>query len=315
MEINLSKVEFKYDPLSRKILDDIDIKISSQDEFVFILGHTGSGKSTVVQHMNALLLPTAGQVEVFGQKVVERISHPIKFNTKKNRLKFNLNKTKAIFARGNVVVYSHKLKNLRKHIGLVFQFPEYQLFESTVLKDVMFGPKNFGMSEEEASTAAKRALTLVGLDKDQFDKSPFNLSGGQMRRVAIAGILANAPDVIILDEPTVGLDPKGKEDLMELLTKIHQETHKTIIMISHDMNIVAKYAKRIIVMNDGKKVYDGSKRALFEDFERLKAFNLDLPTISKIAVELKNQQLISFSHLPLTKEELETVILGGDINE
>lgn len=315
MGINFQRVNYKYSYNAPLTLKEVSLEISEKNEFICILGHTGSGKSTLVQNMNALLLPTSGQITVFNKNVIKLVKHPYKLNTKKNRLKYNFIDNKKLFSRGNKVIYSSHLKDLRKHIGLVFQFPEYQLFESTVLKDVMFGPKNFGLSDEEARLAAKKACTIVGLPKDVLEKSPFSLSGGQMRRVAIAGIIALNPDVIVLDEPTVGLDPKGKDELMSLLVNIQKETSKTIIMITHDMNVVGKYAKRVIVMDQGKLVFDGNKRDLFGNIERLHKFNLDLPTSANLAVKLKEKGLINYTHLPLSKEELETVILGGDINE
>lgn len=315
MGINFQRVSYKYSYNAPLTLKEVSLEISSKNEFICILGHTGSGKSTLVQNMNALLLPTSGQITVFNKNVIKVVKHPYKLNTKKNRLKYNFIDNKKLFARGNKVIYSSKLKELRRHIGLVFQFPEYQLFESTVLKDVMFGPKNFGLTDEEATRAAKKACAVVGLSKDVLDKSPFSLSGGQMRRVAIAGILALNPDIIVLDEPTVGLDPKGKEELMNLLVNIQRDTSKTIIMITHDMNVVGKYAKRVIVMDQGNLVFDGSKRDLFENVDRLHQFNLDLPTSSNLAIRLKEKGLINYTHLPLSKEELETVILGGDVYE
>ena len=258
MGINFQRVNFKYSYKAPLTLKEVNLEICEKNEFICILGHTGSGKSTLVQNMNALLLPTSGQITVFNKNVIKVIKHPYKLNTKKNRLKYNFIDNKKLFARGNKVIYSSHLKDLRKHIGLVFQFPEYQLFESTVLKDVMFGPKNFGLSDEEARHEAKKACTIVGLPKDVLEKSPFSLSGGQMRRVAIAGIIALNPDVIVLDEPTVGLDPKGKEELMNLLVSIQKETSKTIIMITHDHNL-ALNADRIITLEDGKIVSDERK--------------------------------------------------------
>ena len=315
MGINFQGVSFKYNSSSPLTLNNVSFNIEEKGEFICILGHTGSGKSTLVQNMNALLLPTNGQITVFNKQVIKTIKHPLVLNTKNNRNKYNFVSNNKVFARGNKIIYSTNLKGLRKHIGLVFQFPEYQLFEATVLKDVMFGPKNFGLTDEEAEKGAKKACALVGLPKDILDKSPFSLSGGQMRRVAIAGIFALNPDIIVLDEPTVGLDPKGKEELMTLLTNIQETTNKTIIMISHDMDIVGKYAKRIMVMDKGNLVYDGPKRKLFEDIETLHSLNLDLPTSAYLATELKKKGLINYTHLPLCKEELETVILGGDVNE
>lgn len=315
MGINFQNVDFKYAPLACKTLKNVNLKIDAKDEFIFILGHTGSGKSTLVQLINALLLPSMGQVTVFGKNVVKNVKRPIVLNTSKNKIKFNLGDNSKLFAKGYRLVYSKNLKELRKHIGLVFQFPEYQLFESSVIRDVVFGPKNYGIPEEEAYKLARRALSLVGIPESLYEESPFSTSGGQKRRIAIAGILAINPDVLIFDEPTVGLDPKGKDDLMNLLTKIQNETHKTIIMISHDMDIVANYAKRVIVLNQGEIKYDGKSRELFENEEILLKYNLDLSTPAYIAKSLKEKGLIKYSHLPITLDELEKVILGGDIYE
>ena len=244
-----------------------------------IVGQTGSGKSTLVQHMNGLLLATSGSVKVFDVNVI---------------------RSKKI-----------KLKPVRRHVGLVFQFPEYQIFESTVLDDIMFGPKNFGKTKEEAKELAINAAKLIGISDDLLERSPFSLSGGQMRKVAIAGALAIDPDILILDEPTVGLDPKGKEELMKLLVILQEKTNKTIIMISHDMKVVAQYAKRIFVMNKGHLVFDGAKEELFENSEMLDMYNLDLPVSSMLAINLKKLGLVSFDKLPLTKETLYEIMQEG----
>ena len=284
MGINFQNVDFKYSKkASYKHLDQVSLNINEKDEFVMIVGHTGSGKSTLVQHMNGLLLATSGRVEVFNINVI---------------------RSKKI-----------KLKPVREHVGLVFQFPEYQIFESTVLEDIMFGPKNFGKSKEEAKQLAIQAAHRIGINDEILERSPFTLSGGQMRRVAIAGAMAINPDILILDEPTVGLDPKGKDELMNLLVHMHNETHKTIIMISHDMDIVASYAKRILVMDQGKLIYDGDKKGLFADEEFLRQHNLDLPVISTIAKGLKAKGFIQYDQLPLTKDELYDIIVGGKTNE
>lgn len=284
MGINFQNVDFKYSKkASYKQLDQVSLNINEKDEFVMIVGHTGSGKSTLVQHMNGLLLATSGRVEVFNINVI---------------------RSKKI-----------KLKPVREHVGLVFQFPEYQIFESTVLEDIMFGPKNFGKSKEEAKQLAIQAAHRIGINDEILERSPFTLSGGQMRRVAIAGVMAINPDILILDEPTVGLDPKGKDELMNLLVHMHNETHKTIIMISHDMDIVASYAKRILVMDQGKLIYDGDKKGLFADEEFLRQHNLDLPVISTIAKGLKAKGFIQYDQLPLTKDELYDIIVGGKTNE
>ena len=280
MGINFSNVGFTYDVKASKTLNNINLKINKNNEFITILGHTGSGKSTLVQLMNALNLPTSGTIEVMGT-IVEKDNKPL-------------------------------LKPIRKSVGLVFQFPEYQLFEETVLKDVMFGPKNFYKGKVDEKEMALKALKMVSLDESLYDRSPFNLSGGQMRRVAIAGILASAPDILVLDEPTVGLDPRGKTELMEMLVQIQKDTNKSIIMITHDMNVVARYAKRCIVLNNGKIVYDGPKNEMFENRDFLLEHNLDIPDITKLANSLKNKGLITFKKPPLTKEELFEVITRGD---
>ena len=280
MGINFSNVGFKYDVKASNTLNDINLQIDKNNEFITILGHTGSGKSTLVQLMNALNLPTSGSVKVM-DTVVEKDNKPL-------------------------------LKPIRKSVGLVFQFPEYQLFEETVLKDVMFGPKNFYKGKVDEKEMALKALTMVSLDESLYDRSPFNLSGGQMRRVAIAGILASDPDILVLDEPTVGLDPRGKTELMEMLVQIQKETNKSIIMITHDMNVVARYAKRCIVLNNGKIVYDGPKNEMFENRDFLLEHNLDIPDITKLANSLKNKGLITFKKPPLTKEELFEVITRGE---
>ena len=280
MGINFSNVGFKYDVKASNTLNDINLQIDKNNEFITILGHTGSGKSTLVQLMNALNLPTSGSVKVM-DTVVEKDNKPL-------------------------------LKPIRKSVGLVFQFPEYQLFEETVLKDVMFGPKNFYKGKVDEKEMALKALKMVSLDESLYDRSPFNLSGGQMRRVAIAGILASDPDILVLDEPTVGLDPRGKTELMEMLVQIQKDTNKSIIMITHDMNVVARYAKRCIVLNNGKIVYDGPKNEMFENRDFLLEHNLDIPDITKLANSLKNKGLITFKKPPLTKEELFKVITRGE---
>ena len=283
MGIRFQNVSFSYDKIASETLKDVNLEINRENEFITILGHTGSGKSTLVQLMNALNLPHEGMIEVAGIKI-----YP------KNK---------------------ELLKPIRRHVGLVFQFPEYQLFEETVIKDVMFGPKNFLGKNADVLEEAKLALKMVNLDPALYDRSPFNLSGGQMRRVAIAGILASSPNILVLDEPTVGLDPKGKVELLEMLVKIQKETSKTIIIITHDMNLVARYSKRCIVLDEGKIVFDGPKNEMFENEAFLDEHNLSLPDVSKLAKTLKNKGLISYKRLPLTKEELFEVITRGDKNE
>jgi len=252
-------------------MEDITLDINETNEFIAVCGHTGSGKSTLIQHMNALLFPTSGKLEIF-----DRVIKP-----KKNR----------------------KLNEIRKRVGLVFQFPEYQLFDETVLKDVMFGPINFGLKKEEAKEKAIKALEMVGFEKKLYDQSPFRLSGGQMKKASIAGILALEPDILVLDEPTRGLDPKSSEEVMELFNDIHEKYNKTIVVITHDMDIVSKYAKRVVVLNEGKIVFDGSKEELFnnKDFD---SFHLDYPSSMKIALDLKNKYNLDIKTNVFTLEEL-----------
>ena len=252
-------------------MEDIDLTIDAKSEFVAVCGHTGSGKSTLIQHMNALLFPTSGNLEIF-DRVIKK---------KRNR----------------------KLNEIRKRVGLVFQFPEYQLFDETVLKDVMFGPINFGLKKEEAKEKAINALKMVGFEEKLYEQSPFKLSGGQMKKASIAGILALEPDIIVLDEPTRGLDPQSSLEVMELFDEIHKKYDKTIVIITHDMDIVAKYAKRVVVLKDGKKVYDGTKENLFID-NNFNSFHLDYPSSMKLAMDLKNKLNLDINTNLFTLEEL-----------
>lgn len=238
MGISFEEVSHRYSTAKRKVftvaLEHINLNINAKDEFVALVGKTGSGKSTLMEHMNALLLPTSGNVKIFDKVITP----------KKNK--------------------NPKLKEIRKRVGFVFQFPEYQLFEETVLKDIMFACKNFGYSSEEAKKQAYATAKILRIDDSLLKKSPFSLSGGQMRKVAIAGILSYNPDIILLDEPTRGLDPKTAEEIMNLFYEIFKETHKTFVLISHDMDLVYKYANRIVVLNQSHIVYDGNKVDLFQ---------------------------------------------------
>lgn len=276
MGIQFKNVSHEYLSIGRSdnAISNINLNIEKEGEFIAILGHTGAGKSTLVQHMNALMYPTSGIVTVFGQdlppKKRERVNH------------------------------------LRRKVGLVFQFPEYQLFENTIIEDISFGPKNFKETKEHALENAKKAAKQVGLDESMYDKSPFRISGGQMRRVAVAGILAMDPSILVLDEPTRGLDPRGRDEMMEIFNNIHENENKTIVLISHDMDIVSKYAKRIIVLKEGKIVFDGCKEDLFnhKDFD---SFNLDLPTPLKMMKYLSEKLNIQYKEL-YTLEELTSYL-------
>jgi len=263
MGIQFKQVSYAYKGIKKsyKALDDIELNIAGKGEFVAIVGHTGSGKSTLVQHMNALLMPTSGTVEVFNQTLPPK--------------------------------KKEKINHLRKKVGLVFQFPEYQLFEETIIKDIMFGPKNFKETEEEALIKAKDAAHIVGITEDLFEQSPFRISGGQMRRVAVAGILAMEPKILVLDEPTRGLDPKGKVDLMNIFVDLHHKQDQSIILITHDMDIVSQYAKRVIVLDKGRIVFDGPKEDLFEH-EDFQSFHLELPTPLKIMKHLEKTLNIKY---------------------
>lgn len=262
-------------------INNINLNINATGEFVAIVGHTGSGKSTLVQHMNALLVPTEGELSVFGQTLPPKKNEKINF--------------------------------LRQKVGLVFQFPEYQLFENTILDDIAFGPKNFKETKDRAYENAKKAAALVGIGENLYEQSPFKISGGQMRRVAVAGILAMEPNILVLDEPTRGLDPKGRDETMEIFNNIHKTEDKSIVLITHDMDLVAKYAKRVIVLKDGYIVFDGKKEDLFvhKDFN---TFNLDLPLSLKILKHLEKTVNLPFEP-KYTYEDLVAYIKEVSLNE
>lgn len=255
MAIIMDKVTYIYGegtPEESYALKNINLKIDD-GEFVGIVGHTGSGKSTLVQHLNGLLTPAYGNIYYNGVDIHD-----------------GMNK-----------------KELRSKVGLVFQYPEYQLFETTVIKDVSFGPKNMGLPKLEVDVRSFDALSQVGIGEELLDASPMELSGGQKRKVAIAGILAMQPDVMILDEPAAGLDPKGKEEILELIYDIHKENNTTIIMISHSMEDVAKYADRMIVMDNGEIKLDGKPEEIFQFEEELNQMGLAVPQVTQVLNELK----------------------------
>ncbi len=260
MAIKVSNLFYTYGvktPHPTKALDDVSLTIEDHS-FVAFVGETGSGKSTLIQNLNALLVPQQGQIDIDEYTVTPKIK----------KLK--------------------KIKELRKHVGVVFQFPEYQLFEETVEKDVAFGVKNFGASDEEALRKAHAALKSVGLDESYFTRSPFDLSGGEKRRVAIAGILAINPDILVLDEPTAGLDPRGVNDIMSLATILFEQG-KTIILVTHDMDIVMKYCQKVFVLKHGKLVFEGSPYQLFaQDNEEL---SIEVPALYELARKLKAKGL------------------------
>lgn len=260
MSIELKNVTYTYSPGTAyeiHALKDINLEIPD-GQFIGVIGHTGSGKSTLIQHLNALIRPTSGSVLYNGEDVWEE-----KYDRRK----------------------------LRSQVGLVFQYPEHQLFESDVLSDVCFGPMNQGMSREEAEAEAKKALLQVGFKEKNFSKSPFELSGGQKKRVAIAGVLAMNPKILILDEPTAGLDPKGRDEILDQISELHKARGITIILVSHSMEDVAKYVERLIVVNRGQIAFDDTPREVFSHYQELEAMGLAAPQITYIMHALKQKGL------------------------
>ncbi len=254
MGIRFEHVSYHYSGQAKRpyeAIKDISLSIDATNEFIALVGHTGSGKSTLAQHMNALVFPSEGSVTLFGRTITSKRDKTIKYN------------------------------DLRRKVGLVFQFPEYQLFEETVEKDIMFGPLNFHIPFAEARELALKAIHLVGLDESYLRRNPFNLSGGEKKRVSIAGILAMDPEILVLDEPTSGLDPKGKIQMMELFQSIQRETKKTIILITHDMDLVYRYANRVIVLDAGQLVFDGTPDDLFKRAD-LEKRHLDYPQTIRV---------------------------------
>lgn len=250
---NLTHIYMQGTPFEKTALDNVSIDIND-GEFVALIGHTGSGKSTLIQHMNGLLKPSSGKI------VVDDV---------------------------DITAQGVKLTDIRKKVGLVFQYAEYQLFEETIEADIMFGPRNLGLSEEEILSRAKKAMELVGLDYETYkNKSPFDLSGGQKRRVAIAGVVAMEPKVLILDEPTAGLDPKGRDEILGELQKLHKAYNMTVILVSHSMEDVAKVADKIFVMDEGKCVLDGTPKEVFKEVETLEKVGLGVPQVTYLMKEL-----------------------------
>lgn len=277
MGIRLEHVNYIYSPDSafrKQALKDISLEIPD-GQFIGLIGHTGSGKSTFIQHLNGLIKATDGKIYYNEQNIYDE---------------------------------NFRMTELRSHVGLVFQYPEHQLFEMTVLKDVCYGPKNLGLEDEAAEERAKEALAMVGMSEKDYDKSPFELSGGQKRRVAIAGVLAMKPEVLILDEPTAGLDPKGRNDILDQIAQLHRKMGITVVLVSHSMEDVAKYVERIIVMNRGEIFMDGTPKQVFERYDALESVGLAAPQVTYLMHRLHE----IFPEMPTeatTVDEAKTAIL------
>ena len=279
MGIALENVSFTYQegtPLASAALSDVSLTIED-GSYTALIGHTGSGKSTILQLLNGLLVPSQGSVRVFDTFIT---------SASKNK----------------------DIRQIRKQVGLVFQFAENQIFEETVLKDVAFGPQNFGVSEEDAEQIAREKLALVGIDESLFNRSPFELSGGQMRRVAIAGILAMEPAILVLDEPTAGLDPLGRKELMNLFKKLHQ-SGMTIVLVTHLMDDVAEYANQVYVMEKGRLVKGGKPSDVFQDVVFMEEMQLGVPKITAFCKRLADRG-VSFKRLPIKIEEFKESLNG-----
>ncbi|OHS89681.1 energy-coupling factor transporter ATPase [Streptococcus sp. HMSC36C04] len=279
MGITLENVSYTYQagtPFEGPALFEVNLEIKD-GSYTALVGHTGSGKSTILQLLNGLLVPTEGSVVIDDVKITST----------------SVNKD---------------IKQVRRKVGLVFQFAESQIFDETVLKDVAFGPQNFGISKEDAERVAREKLTLVGISEELFERSPFELSGGQMRRVAIAGILAMEPDILVLDEPTAGLDPAGRKELMSLFKRLH-EAGMTIVLVTHLMDDVANFADTVYVMEKGRLVKSGEPRQVFQDVAFMESIQLGVPKITKFVQELKNRGL-TLLYLPITIEEFKELLHG-----
>ncbi len=275
--LELRDVSYSYDPKAKEprwAVRHVSLSIE-EGEFIALIGHTGSGKSTLIQFMDGLLQPTEGTVLFKGQDTREK---------------------------------GFSKKELRQNVGLVFQYPEHQLFELTLLKDVCYGPKNLKLPKEEQEARAKEALTLVGFSEKDFDRSPFDLSGGRKRRAAIAGVLAMKPSMLILDEPAAGLDPKGRDELLRMLRRLNEEQHTTILMVTHSMEDAASYAKRVLVMNHGEMMLDGPTREVFSHYDELTESGLSVPE-PEIALRILREKGIPVGTDALTTEEARDEIL------
>ncbi len=277
MSIELKHINYIYNPgttYEKHALKDINLEILP-GQFVGVIGHTGSGKSTLIQHLNGLIKATSGELYYNGK---------------------------------NIYAEDYDMKSLRSQVGLVFQYPEHQLFEVDVFTDVCFGPKNQGLSREECEERAREALNLVGFPEKYYQQSPFELSGGQKRRAAIAGVLAMRPQVLILDEPTAGLDPRGRDEILDQIEHLHEQTKMTVILVSHSMEDIAKYVERIIVMNRGEKMLDGTAKDVFSHYRELEQVGLAAPQVTYMMHDLKEQGLPIHTDVTTIEEAAEEIM-------
>lgn len=277
MSIELKHINYIYSlgtAYEKQALKDINLDIP-QGQFVGIIGHTGSGKSTLIQHLNGLIRATSGELDYNGE---------------------------------NIYAEGYPMKQLRSQVGLVFQYPEHQLFEVDVFTDVCFGPKNQGLSQEECEERAREALQLVGFPEKYYKQSPFELSGGQKRRAAIAGVLAMRPQVLILDEPTAGLDPRGRDEILDQISHLHEKTGMTVILVSHSMEDIAKYVDRIIVMNHGEKMLDGTPKEVFAHYKELEQVGLAAPQVTYIMHDLKENGMFVQTDVTTIEDAAEEIM-------
>ena len=271
---NLNYVYGLGTPMEKKALTDISFSIP-KGQFLGIIGHTGSGKSTLIQHLNGLIRATSGEIIYDGRNIYEK---------------------------------DYPMKELRQKVGLVFQYPEYQLFEETVMKDVCFGPLNQGLSKEECEKRAAEALLMTGISEKYWKKSPFELSGGQKRRVAIAGVLAMQPDYLILDEPTAGLDPRGRDDILGQIRELHKESGLGVVLVSHSMDDIAEYVERVIVIDSGKLKQDGTPREVFRHYKELEEYGLSAPQITYIMHSLRDKGIMVDTEITRVDEACEEIL-------
>jgi len=290
MQISFNKVSYIYQPktpFEYKALQDLSFTIAS-GSFVAVIGHTGSGKSTLIQHLNGLLAPTHGEVEIGDYKIQAG---------EKNK----------------------QLKSLREQVGVVFQYPEHQLFEETVYKDIAFGPTNFGVEKDEIDNRVERTIDSVGLSSDMLERSPFDLSGGQMRRVAIAGVLAMEPSVLVLDEPTAGLDPRGQKEMMDMFYQLHREQQLTTVLVTHSMEDALAYADYVLVLDQGQLYMEGQPLEVFHQKEALNDVGLDVPEIIEFTTKFEQKCGISmqYTNQPLSQfaEQIKNKLKEGNHNE